>query len=117
MGSGTSDSISPMDRRPLTLQLDAATLARVEAAAAAEGLSVEAWMARCIINALPSPGVAEDAAPFDLADPRTEAAKLYQGEQALIALAEYDRTGVSIPLEDALRTFDDALEAALARRR
>ncbi|MBX9803022.1 MAG: hypothetical protein K2Y04_09690 [Caulobacteraceae bacterium] len=105
-----------MDRRPLTLQLDAATLARVEAAAAAEGLSVEDWMARCIIDALPSPGVAEDAAPFDLADPRTEAAKLYQGEQALIALAEYDRTGVSYPLEDVLRDLRADLEARLASK-
>jgi len=117
MGFGTSDSISTMDRRPLTLQLDAATLARVEAAAAAEGLSIEVWMARRIIDALPPPGVAEDPAPFDLADPRTEAAKLYQAEQARIALAEYDRTGVSFPLEDVLKTFDDALEAALARKR
>jgi hypothetical protein len=117
METDTSDSIRAMDRDPLTLQLDTATLARVEAAAAAEGLSIEVWTARCIIDALPPTGVAEDAAPFDLADPRTEAAKLYQREQALIALAEYDRTGVSIPLEDALRTFDDALEAALARKR
>ena len=117
MRDDTSDSIIPMERRPLILPLDAATLARVEAAAAAEGLSIEVWITRRVIDALPPPGVAEDAAPFDLADPRTEAAKLYQREQALIALAEYDRTGVSIPLEDALRTFDDALEAALARKR
>jgi hypothetical protein len=106
-----------MDRRPLTLALDAATLARVEAAAAAEGLSIEVWIARRVIDALPSAGVAEDAPPFDLADPRTEAARLYQAEQARIALAEYDRTGVSFPLEDVLKTFDDALEAALARKR
>jgi hypothetical protein len=105
-----------MDRRPLTLPLDDATLARVEAAAAAEGLSVEVWMARRIAEALPPPGVAEDAAPFDLADPRTGAAKLYQREQARIALAEYDRTGVSIPLEDVLRDFRADLEARLASK-
>ncbi len=105
-----------MDHLPLTLQLDAPTLARVEAAAAAEGLSIEVWMARCIIDALPPTGVAEDAAPFDLDDPRTEAAKLYQREQALIALAEYDRTGVSFPLEDVLRDFRSDLEARLASK-
>lgn len=116
METGTSDSISAMDRSPLTLRLDAATLARVEAAAAAEGLSTEAWMARRIIDALPPPGFAEDAAPFDLADHRTEAAKLYQRDQALIALAEYDRTGVSIPLEDVLRDFRADLEARLASK-
>jgi hypothetical protein len=106
-----------MDRPSLTLQLDASILSRVEAAAATAGLSTEAWVAEVIATALPPPGVAEDAAPFDLADPRTEAAKLYQAEQARIALAEYDRTGVSFPLEDVLKTFDDALEAALARKR
>lgn len=116
MENDTSDSIRAMDRHPLTLQLDAPTLARVEAAAAAEGLSIEVWTARCIIDALPPTGVAEDAAPFDLADPRTEAAKLYQREQALIALAEYDRTGVSFPLEDVLRDFRADLEARLASK-
>lgn len=105
-----------MDRRPLILQLDAATLARVEAAAAAEGLSIEVWIVRRVIDALPPPGVAEDAAPFDLADPRTEAAKLYQAEQARIALAEYDRTGVSFPLEDVLRDVRADLEARLASK-
>jgi hypothetical protein len=116
MENDTSDSIRAMDRHPLTLQLDAPTLARVEAAAAAEGLSIEVWIARCIIDALPPTGVAEDAAPFDLADPRTEAAKLYQREQALIALEEYDRTGVSFPLEDVLRDFRADLEARLASK-
>jgi hypothetical protein len=105
-----------MDRRPLILQLDAAALARVEAAAAAEGLSIEVWIVRRVIDALPPPGVAEDAAPFDLADPRTEAAKLYQAEQARIALAEYDRTGVSFPLEDVLRDVRADLEARLASK-
>ena len=116
MRGDTSDSIILMEHRPLTLSLDAATLARVEAAAAAEGLSIEVWMARRVIDALPPPGVAEDAAPFDLADPRTEAAKLYQREQALIALAEYDRTGVSFPLEDVLRDVRADLEARLASK-
>ena len=102
---------------PLKIELDEPTAARLETAAAAASLSVEAYVMEVIKAALPPPGVAEDAAPFDPADPRTEAAKLYQREQALIALAEYDRTGVSFPLEDVLKTFDDALEAALARKR
>lgn len=106
-----------MNRSPLTILLDAAILSRAEAAAAAAGLSIEAWVAAVIADALSPAGVAEDASPFEVADLRTEAARLYQREQARIALAEYDRTGVSIPLEDALRTFDDALEAALARKR
>jgi hypothetical protein len=106
-----------MVERPLKIELDEPTAARLETAAAAASLSVEAYVMEVIKAALPPPGVAEDAAPFDPADPRTEAAKLYQREQALIALAEYDRTGVSFPLEDVLKTFDDALEAALARKR
>ena len=106
-----------MVERPLKIELDELTAARLETAAAAASLSVEAYVMEVIKAALPPPGVAEDAAPFDPADPRTEAAKLYQREQALIALAEYDRTGVSFPLEDVLKTFDDALEAALARKR
>ena len=106
-----------MVERPLKIELDEPTAARLETAAAAVSLSVEAYVLEVIKAALPPPGVAEDAAPFDLADLRTEAAKLYQREQALIALAEYDRTGVSFPLEDVLKTFDDALEAALARKR
>lgn len=106
-----------MVERPLKIELDGPTAVRLETAAAAASLSVEAYVLEVIKAALPPPGVAEDTAPFDLADPRTEAAKLYQVEQARIALAEYDRTGVSFPLEDALKTFDDALEAALARKR
>lgn len=106
-----------MDRPPLTVELDATILSRAEAAAAAAGLSLEAWVVAVIADALSPTGVAEDASPFEAADPRTGTARRYQREQARIALADYDRTGVSIPLEDALRTFDDALEAALARKR
>lgn len=106
-----------MDRPPLTVELVPAILSRVEAAAAAAGLSIEAWVAAVIADALSPTGVAEDAARFEAADLRTDAARRDQREQARIALAEYDRTGVSIPLEEALATFDDALEAALARKR
>lgn len=106
-----------MDRPSLIVPLAPAILSRAEAAAAAAGLSIEAWVAECIVDALPPTGVAEVASPFDAADLRTDAARRFQREQARIALAEYDRTGVSIPLEEALATFDDALEAALARKR
>lgn len=106
-----------MDRRPVTIQLDAAILARSEAEAAALNLTVEVYLARIIATALSPTGVAEEASPFETSDIRTEAVRRYQREQARIALAEYDRTGVSIPLEDALRTFDDALEAGLAQKR
>lgn len=106
-----------MVERPLKIELDEPTAARLENAAAAASLSVEAYVMEALKAALSSPGFAEDAGAFDGPDDRTEAAKRYQREQAEIALAEYDRTGVSFPLEDVLKTFDDALEAALARKR
>ena len=106
-----------MVERPLKIELDELTAARLETAAAAASLSVEAYVMEVIKAALSSPGFAEDAGVFDGPDDRTDAAKRYQREQAEIALAEYDRTGVSFPLEDVLKTFDDALEAALARKR
>lgn len=105
-----------MDRPPLTVHLDAAILARAEAAAAAAGLSLEAWVAGIIADTVSPTGVAEDASPFEAADPRTGTARRYQREQARIALAEYDRTGVSIPLEDVLRDVRADLEARLASK-
>lgn len=105
-----------MVRSSLTLQLDGAILSRAEAAAAAAGLSTEAWVAEVIADALSPAGVAEEASPFEAADPRTGAARRYQGEQARIALAEYDRTGVSSPLEDVLRDVRADLEARLAAK-
>lgn len=106
-----------MVERPLQIELDEPTAARLETAAAAANLSVEAYVMEALKAALSSPGFAEDVGAFDGPDDRTDAAKRYQREQAEIALAEYDRTGVSFPLEDVLKTFDDALEAALARKR
>jgi len=106
-----------MDRFPLTIQLDAATVARANAEATALNLTVEAYLSWFIATELSATGVAEDVSLFEAADLRTEAARRFQREQARIALAEYDRTGVSIPLEDALATFDATLEAGLARKR
>lgn len=105
-----------MARSSLTLQLDGALLSRAEAAAAAAGLSTEAWVAEVIADALSPAGVAEEASPFEAADPRTGAARRYHHEQARIALAEYDRTGVSSPLEDVLRDVRADLEARLASK-
>jgi|GEM_PF-2187963 len=105
-----------MARSSLTLQLDGAILSRAEAAAAAAGLSTEAWVAEVTADALSPAGVAEEASPFEAADPRTGAARLHQREQARIALAEYDRTGVSSPLEDVLRDVRADLEARLASK-
>lgn len=105
-----------MDPRPVTIHLDAEIRARADAEATALNLTIEAYLVGIINTALSPTGVAEEAPPFEISDVRTEAARRYQHEQARIALAEYDRTGVSIPLEDALRTFDDALEAGLAQK-
>lgn len=105
-----------MARFPLTIRLDAAILARAGAEAASLNLTVEAYLSRIIATALSPTGVAEDASPFEVADQRTEAAQLYQREQARIALAEYDRTGVSIPLEEVLRDVRADLEARLASK-
>lgn len=95
-----------MAERPLTLPLDAATLARAEAAAASEGLSVEQWAAE-VLNAALSPGVRETAAPFEGPYDWTEADR---------RLAEYDRTGESVPLEEALSEFRRHVEAGLASK-
>lgn len=97
-----------MNGSPLTIELDEVTLRRAETAAADAGLSVEDYLVEIIEAALSSPGVAEGVAMFEGPHDWTEANR---------RLEEYDRTGVSIPLEDALKTFDDALEAALARKR
>ncbi len=70
----------------LTLTLDDAMAARLEAVARDVGLSPEALVV----------GMIEDAArPGDLDAERRELAR--------IALAEYDQTGVAHPLEDVLR--------------
>lgn len=97
-----------MNGSPLTIELDEVTLRRAETAAADAGLSVEGYLVEIIKAALSTPGVAEGTALFEGPHDWTEANR---------RLEEYDRTGVSIPLEDALKTFDDALEAALARKR
>lgn len=96
-----------MAGRPLTIELDAPTLARLEAAATAAGLSVEDHVVEIIEAALSPPGVAECVVAFEGPDDWTEANR---------RLAEYDRTGVSIPLEEVLRDVRADLETRLAAK-
>lgn len=105
-----------MAGRPLTIELDELTRARLEAAAAAAGLSLEDHIVEIIDESLSPRGVTEDLTAFEGPDGRTEEARRYQREQAEVALAEYDRTGVSFPLEEVLRDFRADLEARLASK-
>lgn len=91
----------------LTVEFDAPTLARLQAVAAEAGLSVEAYVVQTVTAALSASGVAEAVAAFDSPHDWTEANR---------RLAEYDRTGVLIPLEDFLRDFRADLEARLAAK-
>lgn len=105
-----------MDRHLLTIPLDAAILARAKAEAAIRDMTLEAYLAGIIETALAPPGVAENATPFDGPDPRTATARHYQREQAGVALADFDRSGVSFPLEDVLADVRADLEARLASK-
>ncbi len=91
----------------MTIELDESTRARLEAAAAAAGLSVEDYVLEVVRAAVSSPGVAEGAAAFEGPHDWTEANR---------RLEEYDRTGISIPLEDVLRDIRADLEARLASK-
>lgn len=102
--------------RTFTLTLDEETARRLDAASQAEGLSVDAFVARLIEQHLTPTGLSEDPAVFEAADHRTDAARQWQREQADIAFAEYDRTGVSISLEDALKAFRTHVEDGLAAK-
>lgn len=105
-----------MAGHPLTIALDEPTRAQLEAVAAAAGLSLEDHIIEILRDSLSHRGVAEDVTSFEGPDDKTEEARRYQNEQAEIALAEYDRTGVSFPLEDVLRDLRADLEARLASR-
>jgi hypothetical protein len=106
--------------QPLVLHLSDRTLAALKAAAGAAGVSVEQFAADQLAAQLSGPGVREDAAPFDdardLLDRQTPEARAFQHAAALKALAEYDRTGEFITLEDFLAEFRADLEARLAAR-
>lgn len=96
-----------MAGHPLIIEFDEFTMARVKIAAAAAGLSVEAYVLEKATAALPAVGVAEAVAAFDSPGDWTEANR---------RLAEYDRTGVSIPLEEVLGDVRADLETRLASK-
>ena len=107
----------------LILTLDDAVLARIRAAAAAVGLSPEAWAAGVITTALATPGLSEDAVPFDatardhvFVDTRTPETVACQHTAALAALTEYDQTGEHVTFEEWAAEFRTDVEARLAAR-
>lgn len=113
--------------RTLTLTLDAATADRLETAARDAGVTTSAYVAD-LLDRGPS-HLTEDAAPFATDAPDLEAfeafyatpegrrTRAWQQEQARIALAEYDRTGESVSLEQWASEFRADVERRLATRR
>lgn len=83
------------------------TLRRLTVGAEAAGLSVEAYAAQILEHALADNGVKEDAAVFQSAHDWTEANR---------RLAEYDRTGEYITLDDWAADFRADVEARLSTR-
>lgn len=96
-----------MSTRRLTIEFDESMRARVDAAAAAAGMSVEDYVLEIVRAAVSSPDVAEGVTAFEGPHDWTEANR---------RLEEYDRTGVSIPLEDVLRDVRADLETRLASK-
>lgn len=83
------------------------TLRRLTAAAKRAGMSAEAYAAQILECALAADGVTEDAAVFQGAHDWTEADR---------RLAEYDRTGEHVTLEDWEADFRADVEARLSAR-
>ncbi len=104
----------------LVLNLSDEVFAAAKVAADRAGLTVEQWAAERISERLAPPGLREDARPFDdardLLDLQTPEARAFQRKAAVEALAEYDRTGEFITLEDFLGEFRADVEARLAKR-
>lgn len=88
----------------LTVTLDDEAAARLESAARGAGLEPEAYLNGMVMDGL---------ADIELG---TDRARRFQREQAELALAEYDRTGISFPLEDVLEEFTRRVESRLAER-
>lgn len=105
----------------LVLNLSDEAFAAAKSVADRAGLTVEQWAAEQISERLDPSGLREDATPFedsrDLLDRQTTEARAFQRKAAQEALAEYDRTGISYPLEHVLREFRADVEAGLARKR
>ena len=78
----------------LTVKVDADTAQRLEALAEAAGQSVGEYVRDLIVHSLPDDDWAEDIAAFE----------------------EYERTGLSYSVEEAMAHFDAAVKAHLAKR-
>ncbi|MES2860238.1 MAG: hypothetical protein V4701_02130 [Pseudomonadota bacterium] len=83
--------------------VDAATAKRLDAAAREAGVAPEAFVVDLIEDAADGPGM-------------SEAARRFQHEQSLIALADYDNTGKSVDAKTALDAFVAEVEARAALR-
>jgi hypothetical protein len=87
-----SESEQETTRRNYAVSLDATVADRLEQTACDADHDVEAFLI--------------DLISCWVVDVRTDAARTWQREQAKIALAEYDRTGVSYSLEEAFAILD-----------
>ena len=93
--------------RTITVTLDAATADRLEQVAQNAGLPTETYVGDLIADSLiTGSGI----------DGLTARAVRFQRTQTKLALAEYKRTGVSIPVEDVLADVRAELEARLAAK-
>ncbi|WP_299177252.1 hypothetical protein [uncultured Brevundimonas sp.] len=111
----------------LTLPLTDEALERLKAAAHAAGVTPEAYAIAILDRALATGAddvsggfkVRDNEAVFVMDDALTPwpPNKPYDTAEAERRLAEYDRTGNYVTLEDAMERFERALEAKLAARR
>lgn len=112
----------------LTLSLTDEALEQLRASAHAAGMAPEAYAVVILERALSTEsgddasstsGVRENDAAFVMDDTFTSwpPATPYDTAEAERRLAEYDRTGKYVTLDDAMERFERALEAKLAARR
>ena len=83
--------------RTFVVKLDDAMASQLEQTARDSGFDTETFLLNIVADTLVN---------YERVDSRTDAARKFQQEQAEIALAEYDRTGVSFPLEDSFAMLD-----------
>lgn len=93
--------------RTLSVTVSEAMADRLREAAEDSGLDLDRYVGELIIDTF------EPRDPLDL---RTSRARVFQNAAAEAALAEYDRTGLSVSLEDAFASMDRALTALPKRR-
>lgn len=92
--------------RSYVVTLDDAMASQLEETARVAGFDTETFLFDMVATTLVN---------YEVGDSATESARRFQHEQAGIALADYDRTGVSYPLEDVLKEFRADVEARLAK--